>query len=199
MEIWEVWEGYYEESHIVFSSIYEDRAKMYLEKELLVHEEARIHKNNVNDEADFNSQKVWLLFTTCVDCFDMAEKLGKDYGELREGDWSPYTTDCREYELSDSYFYNELAYIEELKGKPIDFKNNDIVVWKNDCGIGDFGFLVKFDYQEIVNYSKKHPDFRDELLSKFRFAFEEWGELHKDGIDFTQGQYDVLKGDYFHL
>lgn len=80
--------------------------------------------------------------------------------------------------MEESYFDTELSDIYELKDKKVDF-DNTVIVWKDENGLGDFGFLIKFDFLDILKFERNHSDFRNEILSSFTVWFENWAEKMK--------------------
>lgn len=177
MKVYEVWVGEYEDSVAIFRHTSKTVAEVYLKKTKLTDPSARLWEIEVSETKEFNTQNVWLKFATYIDSFALTSKKGIDYSDLKY-DWSPFLLDCRNYELEESYFDTELSDIYELKDKKVDF-DNTVIIWKDENGLGDFGFLIKFDFLDILKFERNHSDFRNEILSSFTVWFENWAEKMK--------------------
>lgn len=175
MKVYEVWIGQWEDSEAVFKHTSKALAEMFLEKALLVHPEARLQESEVADFKEFDTQYVWLEFSTFIDHFEMAKEQKVEYKKLKH-DWSPFTLKCREYHLEESYFDTELGDIYYLKDKEIHFESSNIIVWCNENGVGDFGVLVRYKFDDLISFRKNHSDFKRELEEWFSVWFEEWAE-----------------------
>lgn len=178
MKVYEVWIGQWEDHEAIFKHTSKALADLFLEKTLLAHPEARLHESEIEDFKDFNTQYVWLKFSTFIDHFEMAKKLGIEYGDLKY-DWSPFTLKCREYSLEESYFDTELSDVYDLKDKEVHFESSDIIVWSSEEGVGDFGVLVKYNFDDLIKFRKNHSDFKIELENWFSVWFEGWAEKMK--------------------
>lgn len=178
MKIYEVWVGEYEDSEPIFKHTSKTVAEVYLKKTKLTDPTARLWESEVSEIKEFNTLSVWLKFATYIDNFDLANKKGVDYSEILKYDWSPFILDCRKYDLEKSYFDTELKDIYELENKKIDFDNN-VIIWKDGSGPGDFGVLIRFDFLDILKFERNHSDFRNEILSSFTVWFENWAEKMK--------------------
>lgn len=183
MKVYEVWVGEYEDSEPIFKHTSKTVAEVYLKKTKLTDPTARLWESEVSEIKDFNTQCVWLKFASYIDSFALADKKGIDYSDLKY-DWSPFILDCRQYDLEKSYFDTELSDIYELKDKKVDFDNN-VIIWKDENGRGDFGVLIRFDFLDILKFERNHSDFRNEVLSKFTVWFENWAEkMETENKDF---------------
>ena len=83
MKVYEVWIGQWEDSEAVFKHTSKALAEMFLEKTLLVHSEARLQESEIADFKEFDTQYVWLEFSTFIDHFEMAKEQKIEYKNLK--------------------------------------------------------------------------------------------------------------------